>query len=99
MLPVTIAGEVIAFDSYVARPERAGRFPLIILVHRTPDVEGAAFRDALKQRTPVGRGQVAVAFGEHMRRGFGRSGGSYTERLPQPCHYLAATSLLPAVPL
>jgi hypothetical protein len=45
-------------------------------VHGTPDVEGAAFRDALKQRTSVGLGQVAVAFAERTRRGVGRSGGS-----------------------
>jgi dienelactone hydrolase len=94
MLPVTIAGEVIVLDSYVVRPERPGRFPVVILVHGTPIAEDAA---ALAQRSPVGFHQVAVAFAERgyasvsiMRRGFGQSGGAYAERLPQPCDFLPA---------
>lgn len=97
MLPVRVAGEAIKLDSYVVRPERPGRFPLVILVHGTPDAEGAAFLDALKQRSPVGFDQAAVAFAQRgyvavsiMRRGFGLSGGTYAERLPQPCDYLPA---------
>jgi hypothetical protein len=66
---------------------RPGRFPLVLMAHGTPSVEGEAFfceltrRSAIADRLqhrggcfrPAGYAAVAIT-----RRGFGRSGGAYS---------------------
>ncbi|GEP54336.1 alpha/beta hydrolase family protein [Reyranella soli] len=94
-VPVTIAGSELSLDGYVIRPDRPGRFPLVIMVHGTPSVDGEAFFREAARRSPVTFNNAAVAFAQRgyaavaiMRRGFGRSGGTYAEDLPRPCDFL-----------
>jgi dienelactone hydrolase len=69
---------------------------LVILVHGTPDFSnGGDLLRKIKEMSPVDFNNVAVAFAQRgyaavaiMRRGFGRSGGTYSERLQQACDYL-----------
>jgi len=75
---------------------RPGRFPLVIMLHGTPS-EGDAFVSELAKRTPINFNTAAVALAQRgyatlavMRRGFGLSGGGYSERLQTPCDYLPA---------
>jgi dienelactone hydrolase len=96
LLPVSIAGNDMTLDSYVVRPDRPGRFPLVIMLHGTPS-EGDAFVSELAKRTPINFNTAAVALAQRgyatlavMRRGFGLSGGGYSERFQTPCDYLSA---------
>jgi dienelactone hydrolase len=96
LLPVSVAGGEVRLDSYIVRPDRAGRFPLVIMLHGTPS-EGDAFQTELARRTPINFNTAAVALAQRgyatlaiMRRGYGLSGGGYSERLPAPCAYLPA---------
>jgi dienelactone hydrolase len=96
LLPVSIAGNDVKLDSYVVRPDRPGRFPLVIMLHGTPS-EGEAFVSELARRTPVNFNTAAVALAQRgyatlaiMRRGYGRSGGGFSERFQTPCDYLSA---------
>jgi hypothetical protein len=61
LLPVSIAGNDVKLDSYVVRPDRPGRFPLVIMLHGTPS-EGEAFVSELAKRTPINFNMAAVAF-------------------------------------
>jgi dienelactone hydrolase len=95
MLPVNISGKELTLDSYVVRPDRPGRFPLVVMTHGTPGA-GEGFFDKIARRTPIGFNLAAVALAQRgyavlsiMRRGFGRSGGGYVEGLPSPCDYLS----------
>lgn len=96
-VPVTIGGEQLTLEGYVVRPDQPGRFPLVIVVHGTPSVGGPEFFQALVNRSPIAYNKALVAFAQRgyaavavMRRGFGRSGGTYVEALPTPCNYLPA---------
>jgi dienelactone hydrolase len=96
LLPVRISGKDLTLDSYVIRPDRPGRFPLVIITHGTPGADDAFFRN-IARRTPTAFNTPAVALAQRgyatlsvMRRGFGLSGGSYSEELLRPCDYLAA---------
>ena len=94
-VPVTISGNKLSLDGYVIRPDRSGRFPLVVMVHGTPSTDGEAFFREAARRSPVTFNKAAVAFAQRgyvavaiMRRGFGRSGGTYSEDLPRPCDFL-----------
>jgi len=99
-LPVTISGSELSLDSYVVRPDRPGRSPLVLMVHGTPDAEGVQFLREIASRSPVSFNKAAIAFAQRgyaaaaiMRRGFGRSGGVYSERLQRACDYLPAVRI------
>jgi hypothetical protein len=97
LLPVRISGKDITLDSYVVRPDRPGRFPLVIMTHGTPGGWDDAFFRNIARRTPTNFNTAAVALAQRgyatlsvMRCGFGLSGGGYSEALLRPCDYLAA---------
>jgi dienelactone hydrolase len=97
MLPVRMSGKDLTLDSYVIRPDRPGRFPLVIMTHGTPGGWDDAFFRNIAKRTPTSFNTPAVGFAQRgyatlsiMRRGFGLSGGGYAEDLLRPCDYLAA---------
>src|SRR5215475_10549289 len=97
LLPVSISGNEVRLDSYVVRPDRPGRFPLVIMTHGTPGGWGDPFFRNIARRTPVSFNTAAVALAQRgyatlaiMRRGFGRSEGGYVEGLQAPCDYLPA---------
>lgn len=97
MLPVTISGSEVSLESFVVRPDHPGRFPLVVITHGTPSVDGDAFFREILNRSPVNYSKAAIAFAQRgyavvtiMRRGFGRSGGGFSERLQKPCDYLPA---------
>jgi len=94
LLPVSIAGNEVKLDSYVIRPDRPGRFPLVIMTGGTPSVSSPK---NLARRSPIVLNRAAIAFAQRgyatitiMRRGYGRSGGGFVENLEQPCDYLPA---------
>ena len=77
-----------ALESFVVRPDHPGRFPLVLVTHGTPGVDGDAFFREILNRSPVGYSKAAVAFAQRgyavvsiMRRGFGRSGGGFPPRM------------------
>jgi dienelactone hydrolase len=97
LVPVTISGSELSLDGYVIRPDRPGRFPLVVMTHGTPSMDGDEFFRELVRRSPIVFSKAAMAFAERgyaavaiMRRGFGRSGGTYSEDLPRECEYLPA---------
>jgi dienelactone hydrolase len=97
LLPVSISGNEVTLDSYVVRPDRPGRFPLVIMTHGTPSGWGDPFFRNIARRTPSSFNTAAVALAQRgyatlaiMRRGFGRSEGGYVEGLQTPCDYLPA---------
>jgi hypothetical protein len=67
LLPVSIAGNDMTLDSYVVRPDRPGRFPLVIMLHGTPS-EGDAFVSELAKRTPINFNTAAVALAQRGMR-------------------------------
>lgn len=80
LLPVNISGKDLTLDAYVIRPDRPGRFPLVIMTHGTPG-GGEGFFDKITRRTPISFNLAAVALAQRgyatlsiMRRGFGRCG-------------------------
>jgi dienelactone hydrolase len=100
-LPITsLDGSQANLEAMVVRPDRSGRFPVVVIVHGTPRASGEAFGAAIAQQSPVDFLGPAVAFAQRgyaavsiMRRGFGRSDGQYAERLTGSCEnrdYLAA---------
>jgi dienelactone hydrolase len=95
-LPVRMSGRDLTLDGYVIRPDRPGRFPLVIMTHGTPSGWGEPFFRNIARRTPISFNTAAVALAQRgyatlsiMRRGFGLSGGGYAEDLIRPCDYLA----------
>ncbi|MBC9877933.1 dienelactone hydrolase [Bradyrhizobium sp. INPA01-394B] len=104
MLPITLAdGHQVRLETMILRPDRPGRFPLVLLVHGTIPGTGDALRAALAQETPASLLNPAVAFAQRgyvvasiMRRGFGRSDGPFAETLSGPCDdrdYLAVARI------
>jgi dienelactone hydrolase len=96
-LKVTIGAADFALDAYVTRPDRPGRLPLVIMVSGTPGSEGPEFARDLANRSPVVFNRAAIAFAQRgyavvsvLRRGFGRSQGSYQESLGLECDFLSA---------
>jgi dienelactone hydrolase len=100
MVPVTLAdGRQVSLEAVVVRPDRAARFPLVVVVHGTPRISGETLRTELRRLSPLGLVSPAVAFAQRgyaavsiMRRGFGRSEGPFAESLSGTCNdrdYLA----------
>lgn len=93
LMPITLAdGNQVRLETMILRPDRPGRFPLVLLVHGTNPATGEAFRIASAKQSPVDLLNPAVVFAQHgyavaaiMRRGFGRSEGGFVERLSGPC--------------
>jgi pimeloyl-ACP methyl ester carboxylesterase len=93
MLPITLAdGSQVKLETMILRPDRPGRFPLVLLVHGTNPATGQAFRAAAAQQSPADLLNAAVAFAQRgyavasiMRRGFGRSEGRFAETLSGSC--------------
>lgn len=93
MLPITLAdGSQVKLETMILRPDRPGRFPLVLLVHGTLPGTGDALRAALARETPASLLNPAVAFAQRgyavasiMRRGFGHSDGPFAETLSGPC--------------
>src|SRR5437588_6375317 len=84
MLPVVISGNKVSLESFVIRPDRPGKFPLVVITHGMPS--GDEFFTEILNRSPVGYSKAAVAFAQRgyavvsiMRRGYGRSGGGFSE--------------------
>jgi hypothetical protein len=83
LLPVSLSGNDLMLDSYIIRPDRPGRFPLVIMAGGTPGLDS---REQLVRRSPVAFNRAAVALAERgyatiaiMRRGF----GSPVETMPR----------------
>lgn len=104
MVPIALAdGSQVKLETMILRPDRPGRFPLILLVHGTIPGTGDAFRAALARETPASLLNPAVAFAQRgyavasiMRRGFGHSEGRFAETLSGPCDdrdYLAVARI------
>jgi pimeloyl-ACP methyl ester carboxylesterase len=100
MMPITLAdGSQVRLETLILRPDRPGRFPLVVLVHGTNPAAGQAFRVAAERQSPTDLLNPAVAFAQHgyavasiMRRGFGHSDGPFAETLSgtcDDCDYLA----------
>lgn len=94
-LPVTIAlpdGRHVKLEGEVTRPDRPGRFPLVVIVHGTPQTKSGSFLETYRAVSPVLFAKAAWAFARRgyaavtiMRRGFGRSDGPYAEFVDGPC--------------
>jgi len=93
LIPITLAdGSQVRLETMVIRPDRPGRFPLVLLVHGTIRAAGDAFRAAITRESPASLLNPAVAFAQRgyvvasiLRRGFGRSEGRFAEALSGPC--------------
>jgi pimeloyl-ACP methyl ester carboxylesterase len=104
MMPIALAdGSQVKLETMILRPDRPGRFPLVVLVHGTNPAAGQAFRVAAERQSPTDLLNPAVAFAQHgyavasiMRRGFGHSDGPFAETLSGPCDdrdYLAVARI------
>jgi len=100
MVPVTLpSGKQAKLEAMVIRPDRPGRFPLLVLVHGTPRASGEALRNEMAHQAPAALVNPVIAFAQRgyaavsiMRRGFGRSEGEFAESLFGACNdrdYLA----------
>src|SRR5437867_3145657 len=65
MLPITLAdGRRVKLETMILRPDRSGRFPLVLLVHGANPAMGQAFRAAAEQQSPADLLNAAVAFAQ-----------------------------------
>ena len=93
MMPIALAdGRQVRLETLILRPDRPGRFPLVVLVHGTNPAAGQAFGVAAERQSPSDLLNPAVAFAQHgyavasiMRRGFGHSDGPFAETLSGTC--------------
>ncbi len=79
-------------EAEITRPDRPGRFPLVVLVHGTPRGTGADLTTAMARSSPAGLRNAALAFAQRgyvavaiMRRGFGQSSGRNEENYTGTC--------------
>jgi dienelactone hydrolase len=74
-------------EAMVVRPDRPGRFPLVVMVHGTP--RDAGKRPSMSPAAFIGPAEFfatrGYAVGAIMRRGFGHSDGPYAEAIAGPC--------------
>lgn len=91
-LDVSPPGGPATLEAEVTRPDRAGRFPLVLLVHGTPRGTGAELAAAMARSSPAGLRTAALAFARRgyaavaiMRRGFGQSSGRNEENSTGTC--------------
>ncbi len=93
LVPIALPdGHKATLEGLVIRPDRPGKFPLIVLVHGSPRSEPGKFLEAYRRASSTGLTGPALAFAQHgyaavsiMRRGFGRSDGPYAELIEDPC--------------
>jgi len=93
MIPIKLSsGREIKLEAMVVRPDKPGRFPLVILVHGTNPTAGKDFRQVYARQSPAAFTNVAAAFAAHgyaavaiMRRGFGHSEGQFAEGVHRSC--------------
>ncbi len=85
-VPVTLAGNPVVLEGLVIRPDRPGRFPLVVMIHGTPRADAAGAAAARAGVSPAQFNTAAVEFASRgyaavsvLRRGYGRSGGANTE--------------------
>jgi dienelactone hydrolase len=85
-------GNQATLEGLVIRPDRPGKFPLVVLIHGSPTSAPGKFLEAYRNASPTGLAGPALAFAQHgyaaisiMRRGFGRSDGPYAEFIADPC--------------
>lgn len=85
-------GRKVTLEGLVIRPDRPGRFPLVVLIHGTPRGDGPAFFATIARQSPARLNGPSVAFAQRgyaavsiMRRGFGRSEGPYAESISGTC--------------
>jgi len=88
------AGGQAKLEAFVVRPNRPGKFPLVVVVHGTPRGSGGEFRARIAQMSPDFHIGIAEAFAERgyaavsiMRRGFGHSSGPYAEHDSGGCNH------------
>ena len=53
MLPVVISGSKVSLESFVIRPDRPGKFPLVVITHGMPHGVGEEFFTEILNRSPV----------------------------------------------
>lgn len=85
-------GRQATLEGLVIRPDKAGQFPLVLLVHGSPSSAPGKFLEAYRRLSPTGLAGAALAFAQHgyaavsiARRGFGRSDGPYAEFIDDAC--------------
>lgn len=85
-------GRKVTLEGLVIRPDRPGRFPLVVLIHGTPRGDGPTFLATIARQSPARLNGPSVAFAQRgyaavsiMRRGFGRSEGPYAEHMSGTC--------------
>jgi dienelactone hydrolase len=90
-LQVEVGGGKAVLEALATRPDRPGRFPLVVMVHGTPRSTGTDFAATLAAVSPALFNNAAAAFSQRgyaavtiLRRGFGRSDGPYRE-FAGPC--------------
>ncbi len=73
-------------EGLVMRPDRPGRFPLVVMIHGTPRSEPGKLQVSLAAVSPASFNTAAIAFARRgyatvavLRRGFGHSDGPYAE--------------------
>lgn len=79
-------------EAEITRPDRPGRFPLVVLVHGTPRGNGDELAAAMARSSPAALRGAALAFAQRgyvavaiMRRGFGQSSGRNEENSTGTC--------------
>jgi dienelactone hydrolase len=97
-MTVTIAlpgGRHARLAAFAMRPDRPGRFPLVVFVHGTPGGTGAEFLATIAGMGPDRYPGSAAMIAAHgyavvsiLRRGFGASDGPYGEQLSGDCDNL-----------
>jgi dienelactone hydrolase len=91
-VPVTLAGAPVTLEGLAIRPDRPGRFPLVVMIHGTPRADAGQAPEARARVSPALFNTAAVTFARHgyatvavLRRGFGRSGGAFAETVGRSC--------------
>jgi dienelactone hydrolase len=86
---VTAAGARVTLEGLVVRPDRPGRFPLVVMIQGTPRTQSGQLSATLAGVSPAQFTTAAVEFARRgyaavtvLRRGFGKSDGPYAEDLP-----------------
>ena len=88
-LPVVVAlpsGASVRLEGLVIRPDRPGRFPLVVMIHGTPRATPGQAGSPLARVSPASFNTAAIAFAERgyaavavLRRGYGGSEGPFAE--------------------
>ena len=101
MVPVTISASELSLDGFVVRPDRPGRFPLVIMVHGTPGTDGDEFFRDIAKRSPIAFNKAPLpSLSEAMRQSQSCAAGSAdpVEFILRTCRRPANTSRVCAFP-